>query len=447
MPLLASQPLAVPSRFLAEQGPLVALQLGEPLWALGKMRDVFTLCAEISIIVDAQQTQNKHSLEAQKRELYEKLAKIVLRRTPHAPLIRALDDLGLSSWFPSIIADLTGTPRAASADSPLPLKDYLQHLGVLNQTIVMASQLREDMHLSNHKYIAHQIALLYQCLNGIRTGVETFKKRIESRFEEIKAVTEQSQCPQLSESQKQWLLDLCADVIVAANKLPSGMLKKVEPNIVPISELDKANKLFSAPLQALQEESQNVDRPPAPYAVLRGHVSDVTSVSFDPASSQNLVSGSSDGTLRLWNLAVRRTAATASLPAGSRVLSTAYVAPGSFVSQENDGTLRCWMLANGHNSFIAAPAQEKNKIVVYDMNRGTLVQSFTLQPSCGMAMALALACKPGTAEPLCFIGSEDGTSQFWLYLRACVEMASKSLQEGQRTSFPSSFLTIENLLL
>eukprot|EP00741_Cyanophora_paradoxa_P011304 tig00020554_g10918.t2 len=424
MPLLASQPLAVPSRFLAEQGPLVALQLGEPLWALGKMRDVFTLCAEISIIVDAQQTQNKHSLEAQKRELYEKLAKIVLRRTPHAPLIRALDDLGLSSWFPSIIADLTGTPRAASADSPLPLKDYLQHLGVLNQTIVMASQLREDMHLSNHKYIAHQIALLYQCLNGIRTGVETFKKRIESRFEEIKAVTEQSQCPQLSESQKQWLLDLCADVIVAANKLPSGMLKKVEPNIVPISELDKANKLFSGLLREIKERSQPPSRP-----------------------CKNLVSGSSDGTLRLWNLAVRRTAATASLPAGSRVLSTAYVAPGSFVSQENDGTLRCWMLANGHNSFIAAPAQEKNKIVVYDMNRGTLVQSFTLQPSCGMAMALALACKPGTAEPLCFIGSEDGTSQFWLYLRACVEMASKSLQEGQRTSFPSSFLTIENLLL
>ena len=39
---------------------------------------------------------------------------------------------------------------------------YFAQMAVMNQIIVIAEQLRYDTeHLDNHKYIAHQLALLY----------------------------------------------------------------------------------------------------------------------------------------------------------------------------------------------------------------------------------------------------------------------------------------------
>lgn len=41
------------------------------------------------------------------------------------------------------------------------LKAYLKQITQLNQVMGMAQQLRNDISLKNHKYIAHQLALLY----------------------------------------------------------------------------------------------------------------------------------------------------------------------------------------------------------------------------------------------------------------------------------------------
>jgi hypothetical protein len=40
--------------------------------------------------------------------------------------------------------------------------DYVAHVSVWNQVQLLAKQLRHDVvHAPNHKYIAHQLALLY----------------------------------------------------------------------------------------------------------------------------------------------------------------------------------------------------------------------------------------------------------------------------------------------
>ena len=42
------------------------------------------------------------------------------------------------------------------------LAGYFQHLGMLNQLITLSHQLNSDaFNLGNHKYMAHQTALLY----------------------------------------------------------------------------------------------------------------------------------------------------------------------------------------------------------------------------------------------------------------------------------------------
>ena len=75
---------------------------------------------------------------------------------------------------------------------------------ILNQIINMASQLRQDIHLSNHKYMAHQLALLYQCLAHAGTEAAKFRQRIEKQFDTIKSATSGADAPQLSPSHKQW---------------------------------------------------------------------------------------------------------------------------------------------------------------------------------------------------------------------------------------------------
>ena len=43
---------------------------------------------------------------------------------------------------------------------PLPI-GYLRQCTLMNQVLTMCIQLRNDLQLPNHKYMAHQIALLY----------------------------------------------------------------------------------------------------------------------------------------------------------------------------------------------------------------------------------------------------------------------------------------------
>ena len=49
-----------------------------------------------------------------------------------------------------------------SVDFVVLIAGYFQHLGMLNQLITLSHQLNRDaFNLTNHKYMAHQTALLY----------------------------------------------------------------------------------------------------------------------------------------------------------------------------------------------------------------------------------------------------------------------------------------------
>mmetsp|Transcript_174 Transcript_174/g.339 ORF Transcript_174/g.339 Transcript_174/m.339 type:complete len:246 (-) Transcript_174:499-1236(-) len=236
--IAASPPIFQPSNFLAEIGPLVSLRVNDPVWAIGSVRDLLSLCSQLSCLLEKEAKVGKRPLTEQlKANLLEKISRIVQRADSHSSLDKCLEDFHLGPWFPNVISDLSGQPRTYS-DGPIAFKDYIAFMALINQVMVMSSQLRDDMTLVNHKYIAHQIALLYQCLNGIRNGVDKYKKRIETRFEEIKAITEQSTCPQLLDTQRTWLVELCSEITNTVNQFPSAMVKKVEPNLIFLKEVD-----------------------------------------------------------------------------------------------------------------------------------------------------------------------------------------------------------------
>jgi hypothetical protein len=107
-----------------------------------------------------------------------------------------------------------------SQESPaVSYTEYLHRFTILNQVIQMASQLRQDIHLSNHKYMAHQLALLYQCLNQSGPSLLRFKQRIEKEFDAIKSITHGNEAPQLQDAQKKWLNQVCSDILECVSGL------------------------------------------------------------------------------------------------------------------------------------------------------------------------------------------------------------------------------------
>jgi hypothetical protein len=71
-----------------------------------------------------------------------------------------LRDSGLLGVFPSLSARLE--PNSKFRPRPFPLKrEYFSQTTIFNQVYSLCQQLRSDIALSNHKYISHQIALLY----------------------------------------------------------------------------------------------------------------------------------------------------------------------------------------------------------------------------------------------------------------------------------------------
>jgi hypothetical protein len=71
-------------------------------------------------------------------------------------------------------------PLHPSSENPVP-KLCFQHVPQLLYRYRVSTQLRGDAcNPANHKYLAHQIALLYQCLNQVRGESKGFKKRIEA---------------------------------------------------------------------------------------------------------------------------------------------------------------------------------------------------------------------------------------------------------------------------
>lgn len=93
-------------------------------------------------------------------------------------------------------------PTAASQS---PGGAYLNYVSLLNQAVMMSTQLYNDAtNPAHHKYAAHQVALLYQSLNMLQGETKPIRRHIEARFDEIKAITE-SPHPFLDMELSSWL--------------------------------------------------------------------------------------------------------------------------------------------------------------------------------------------------------------------------------------------------
>uniref|UniRef100_A0A3Q1EG76 Si:ch211-218d20.15 n=1 Tax=Acanthochromis polyacanthus TaxID=80966 RepID=A0A3Q1EG76_9TELE len=175
--------------------PLMPIQLSPEQVGL----EMLCLCGQLDLLIRAQMQQFQEQLgqgcspeesdtfQAQSEFLDQMLQCLEHLPKPMPQLEDYLDMVGLSAMFPRVeVFLIQGSPVDMLERPPM---DYFFHVARLNQLLVLSQQLEEDIrHLGSHKYIAHQLSVIYQVVSSFR-GIQVFseiKRNIEANFKQMK---------------------------------------------------------------------------------------------------------------------------------------------------------------------------------------------------------------------------------------------------------------------
>ncbi|KAJ8004669.1 hypothetical protein DPEC_G00138720 [Dallia pectoralis] len=141
-----------------------------------------------------------------------------------------LDTLGLSTLYPRVEVFLIQGSPVDMLEKPQ-MDDYFCHIGRFNQLLELSQQLEEDVkHLGSHKYIAHQLSVIYQVLISFRGihPLSILKKEIEANFKQMKTslVTDKGsrQEAQLPAHYISWILQLTRSITSTVSSLPEELM-------------------------------------------------------------------------------------------------------------------------------------------------------------------------------------------------------------------------------
>ncbi|XP_028400152.1 uncharacterized protein LOC114523436 [Dendronephthya gigantea] len=214
-------PLAYDPRFKVD------IQLDEPLWKVllspsDVAIEVLTLCSQLEPLCKRKYTTksgkitNSHKNEFQNS--FEPKARVVLRKmeeylqflpSPQPTLEEYLQYSGLAELFPRVMSYIDSPERPIFFAQEYLLEEHFSTFGLLNQLVTLSHQLNYDaFNRSNHKYMAHQLALLYQSINLL--GCQELlaqKKEVEGHFKTFKSklvVKDKKSIPKLPDDEKEW---------------------------------------------------------------------------------------------------------------------------------------------------------------------------------------------------------------------------------------------------
>ncbi|KAG0078998.1 hypothetical protein BGZ90_003802 [Linnemannia elongata] len=97
------------------------------------------------------------------------------------------------------------------------IEAHFRQMSSINQLTSIALQLQNDIKLTNHKFVAHQVALLYQCITQAGPQFsKKYKSRVEENFDALKEASSVSDEPYLPIELQAWLNDLTTDIVAEA---------------------------------------------------------------------------------------------------------------------------------------------------------------------------------------------------------------------------------------
>ncbi|XP_077987525.1 uncharacterized protein LOC144442130 [Glandiceps talaboti] len=233
----------------------VDVRLHEPLWSgaicwSDVAVDVMVLCtqlepmcrkelAESSKPTESGRRRRRYSntFDAQAMVIVEKMKECIQNIPEPTPSLESfLEETGLSTVYPRT-ATYVESPHNFHLQTPTKavMDDYFSHVAALNQVVSLCNLLNADINnLNNHKYVAHQIALLYQSLNqlgNIKCLVE-FKTNVETSFKKLKIGLESKGPDQpkvLPEEQQEWVKELTDSLFKLVITFPPELIHHILP--------------------------------------------------------------------------------------------------------------------------------------------------------------------------------------------------------------------------
>lgn len=210
-------PLRKVSSFLSDtvDSPSIAVRLKEPIWSGSAHLEMLIHCVQLQCMLEVEtvgvNATPRHLSEVcasrpKVHELLDALCADADTLQPGAGTMALLDQSGLSATCP-LVAHYLGDPDKVYRSDTVPVvREYLEHLGALNQLLCIATQLRDDVSQGRHKYTAHKIALLYHAINSSKLARDVLRKRIEEHFEDVKDATETQDMPVLPAPLAEWVV-------------------------------------------------------------------------------------------------------------------------------------------------------------------------------------------------------------------------------------------------
>lgn len=251
MAVSTSDPLFNP--FVYHEAFKVELQVKRPLMPIRLSPEqvgleMLCLCGQLDLLIRAQTQQFQEQLERgcspEESDTFQTQGSEILNQMlqclehlpkPMPQLEDYLDLIGLSAMFPRVEVFLIQGSPVEMLERPL-MDDYFSHIAKLNQLLVLSQQLEEDIsHLGSHKYIAHQLSVIYQVISSFR-GIKAFseiKNEIEDNFKQLKQslVAEEGSRhePQLPAQYILWILEMTQSVTSMVLALSEELTEDLHP--------------------------------------------------------------------------------------------------------------------------------------------------------------------------------------------------------------------------
>ncbi|XP_048744510.1 uncharacterized protein LOC125657784 [Ostrea edulis] len=242
MSVASTEPLVIP--LLYDPSFKVDVRLHEPL--LGSTTqtldidvELMSLCSQLDII--CQKELSQHKLEkiehGRVSSDFTNKASMVCDRMQQLMLRSSQPNTSLQQYIVMRKFDLLFPRAAAYLENPghfnlnqrtEGLDNYYADLSSLQNLSALSRQINSDLcNLSDHKYIAHQMAILYQSLTNVGHALlDPYKQSIEENFKSIKSALSQEREPgvkQLYPEQKEWFLNLTSGIVNTINGFPSEL--------------------------------------------------------------------------------------------------------------------------------------------------------------------------------------------------------------------------------
>ncbi|XP_034042873.1 uncharacterized protein si:ch211-218d20.15 isoform X2 [Thalassophryne amazonica] len=256
MAVSSSEPLCHPCVYhhafkvdLQVRRPLMPVQLSPDQVGL----EMWCLCGQLDLLIRAQMQQEQlgqgcspeesDTFQSQGTEILDQMLQCLEHLPKPMPQLEDyLDMVGLSAMFPRVEVFLIQGSPVDMLERP-PMDEHFPHIAKLNQLLVLSQQLEEDIrHLGSHKYIPHQLSVIYQVISSFR-GFQAFceiKNDIETNFKQMKQsllVDEGSRHePQLAAHYIEWIVEITQSISSEVLSLPEELTEDLHPTMSFISQ-------------------------------------------------------------------------------------------------------------------------------------------------------------------------------------------------------------------